>query len=91
MNGENARSRVETIDWSNTRATALLKPQLALLLRERLHDADAADVLLGLGRVGDPLLHLLGGRPVALAVAEGDPDDPGVGAPPARGRDRRRT
>ena len=50
--------------------------QLALLLRERLHHAHAADVLLGLGgQLGDALLHLLRGRPVALSVAEGDPDD----------------
>ena len=50
-------------------------PQLALLLRERLHHADAADVLLGLGgELGDPLLDLLRRRPVALAVAVRDPD-----------------
>ena len=52
---------METIDWSNTRATARAEAaQLALLLRERLDHAHAADVLLGLGgQLGDALLHLL--------------------------------
>ena len=50
-----------TIDWSNTRPTCAAEaPELALLARERLHDAHAADVLLDVGgELGDPLLDLL--------------------------------
>ena len=50
----------------------------AVLLREGLHDAHAADVLLRVGgQLGDALLDLLQRRPRAPAVAGGDPDDEG--------------
>ena len=64
--------------------------QLALLPGEGLDQPDARDALLGLSReLGDPLLHLLAGGPVAPAVAvrgpqhewsgeEGDPGEAGV-------------
>ena len=63
--------------WSNTRATEWRKRvELPLLLRERLDDAHAGDVLLGLrGQLGDPLLHLLQRRPRPAAVAERDQHD----------------
>ena len=47
-----------------------------MLARERLHDAHAGDVLLGVGgQLGDPLLHLLDRGARAAAVAVGDEDD----------------
>ena len=49
--------------------------ELALLAREGLHDAHAADVLLDVGReLGDPLLELLQRRARAPPVARGDAD-----------------
>src|SRR3954464_13608226 len=50
--------------------------ELALLAGERVRETDAADVLLDLcGQFGDPLLPLLGGRPVAAPVTERDQED----------------
>ena len=50
--------------------------ELALLAREGLHDAHAADVLLDVGgELGDPLLDLLQRRARAPPVARGDDDD----------------
>ena len=49
--------------------------ELALLLGERLDDAHAGDVLLGVGgELGDPLLGLLHRRARPVAVAVGDED-----------------
>ena len=63
--------------WSNTRSTLCGEALLALLLaRERLHDADARDALLGLGgQLADPLLHLLQRRPGVAPVARRGEDD----------------
>ena len=47
-----------------------------LLARERLHDADPGDALLGLrGQLGDPLLHLLQRRPREPVEARRGDDD----------------
>ena len=49
---------------------------LGLLLRERLDDVDADDVLLGDGRhVGELLLHVSQGRVCDVAVAVGEDDE----------------
>ena len=63
-----------TIDCSNTRETLWRKRlQLERLAGERLHDAHARDVLLGVrGQLGDPLLDLLDGWAGAAAVTLGD-------------------
>jgi hypothetical protein len=59
----------------DTLGGAVEAAQLTVLLGERLDHPHAADVLLGLSRqLGDALLDLLAGGPVAAPVAERDPD-----------------
>ena len=73
---------METIAWSKTRPDARAEArELALLARERLHDAHAADVLLDVGgQLGDALLDLLQRGPRAAPVARATSTTNGTGS-----------